>query len=118
MIKIIRGRGSWYGHEASENEELPIGHSTKLNAAKTRYVDDGNEPQGVRCSERWVRWAEVVKAKGRMIIQITVEGPDLNAQGYPMGHCVGYLGIATVANVKFDPCNLPRFSCDIVDLKT
>ena len=112
-MKIHRNRGSWYGRVNNDPEVLPIGHSTCFDYPNRKYVDDGcREPKGTPISEKWLRWIDAVKASKCMIIQKTKVGPDKDANGYLMKHCVGYVGVFYVDNVQLDENRV--FSCDIV----
>ena len=105
-MKVERNRGSWHGKVALK---LPVGHSTFMTADGLRYVDPG---QVKPFHPRWRRWASDVAEIGIMIIQKDKLGPELDSNGFPMCHSVGYLGVYLVDNVKFDDEN--GFSCDLV----
>ena len=45
-------------------------------------------------------------------LQETKIGPDKGADGYPMNHCVGYIGVFFVDNVQLDENRV--FSCDVI----
>jgi hypothetical protein len=116
-MKIVRNRGSWYGKINGKDQELPIGHSTCVDWANKRYVDRGcREPKGTPVDPKWLRWIDAVRTAGCMIIQETKVGPDKGADGYPMNHCVGYIGAFFVDNVQLDENRV--FSCDIVRRRT
>lgn len=112
MSKVERNRGSWYGKWRGKIDisdiELPVGHSTYMRPGG-RYVDPG----GARpFNQKWRTWAADVKRVKMMIIQKDKLGPELDVNGVPIHHCIGYVGVFEVDNVVFD--EEKGFSCDLI----
>jgi hypothetical protein len=107
VLKITQQRqiGDWYVW--LEGERLPVGHSIYLNHLN-QYFDPGRG--GV--SPRWQRWINDVQNAKRMVIQITQWGPEYDQEGYPIFHCVDYLGAFTVSNPRLTKDKF--FRCDEV----